>query len=274
MVLNSWPSCSLRVWGHKQSSWGEMAVAMYSCSGRMGLQGALRRASTCSSSSFPLLAHASLRRLRSRTEAVCALAPVTLPRPSTFATVFPNSSRCFSSTPTARCNAMPREVESPADIKTDESGEGNNGWKIKMLYDGECPLCMREVNMLRERSKSYGDGIKFVDVCADDYAPEENSNIDFETAMGRIHAIRQDGEILTNIGAFRALYEEVGLGWVYAITYYQPWASILDSVYAFWAKYRLPITGRPPLAEVLERRRQRKVEGGKSSADETRCRLD
>jgi hypothetical protein len=35
--------------------------------------------------------------------------------------------------------------------------------------------------MLRERSKSYGDGIKFVDICADDYAPEENSNIDFET---------------------------------------------------------------------------------------------
>jgi hypothetical protein len=39
----------------------------------------------------------------------------------------------------------------------------------------------QQVNMLRERSKSYGDGIKFVDICADDYAPEENSNIDFET---------------------------------------------------------------------------------------------
>lgn len=172
-----------------------------------------------------------------------------------------------------QCSTMPRDMENCADVKLADASD--NGWKIKMLYDGECPLCMREVNMLRERNKNYGDAIKFVDICADDYAAEENSNIDFETAMGRIHAIRKDGEILTNIAAFRALYEEIGLGWVYAITYHQPWASILDAVYEFWAKYRLPVTGRPALVEVLEKRRRRKVEGGKINADEqTRCRLD
>lgn len=27
-----------------------------------------------------------------------------------------------------------------------ETGEGSSdNWKVKMLYDGECPLCMREV---------------------------------------------------------------------------------------------------------------------------------
>lgn len=27
-----------------------------------------------------------------------------------------------------------------------ENGEGSSqSWKIKMLYDGDCPLCMREV---------------------------------------------------------------------------------------------------------------------------------
>ena len=39
----------------------------------------------------------------------------------------------------------------------------------------------QQVNMLRERNKSYGYTIKFVDICADDYAAEENSNIGFET---------------------------------------------------------------------------------------------
>ncbi|HEY9740679.1 MAG TPA: DCC1-like thiol-disulfide oxidoreductase family protein, partial [Coleofasciculaceae cyanobacterium] len=24
-------------------------------------------------------------------------------------------------------------------------------WQIKLLYDGECPLCVREVNFLRKR---------------------------------------------------------------------------------------------------------------------------
>ena len=36
------------------------------------------------------------------------------------------------------------------------------------------------MNILRERSKNYGDAIKFVDICDDGYAAEENSNIDFE----------------------------------------------------------------------------------------------
>ena len=39
----------------------------------------------------------------------------------------------------------------------------------------------QQVNMLRERNKNYGDAIKFVDICADGYAAEENCNIDFET---------------------------------------------------------------------------------------------
>jgi predicted DCC family thiol-disulfide oxidoreductase YuxK len=73
--------------------------------------------------------------------------------------------------------------------------------------------------------------------------------------------------------AFRALYEEVGLGWVYAITNHQPWASIADALYSFWAKYRLPVTGRPPLAVVLEKRRQKREKAEACDAAE-RCRID
>ena len=28
-------------------------------------------------------------------------------------------------------------------------------WKVKMLYDGDCPLCMREVNMLVRARRHY-----------------------------------------------------------------------------------------------------------------------
>lgn len=34
--------------------------------------------------------------------------------------------------------------------------------------------------MLRERNKSYGT-IKFVDISSDDYSPEENQGLDYET---------------------------------------------------------------------------------------------
>ncbi|KAL1551254.1 hypothetical protein AAHA92_19119 [Salvia divinorum] len=139
-----------------------------------------------------------------------------------------------------------------------ETGEGSSkNWKVKMLYDGECPLCMKEVNMLRERNEGYRT-IKFVDISSDEYSPEDNQGLDYETVMGRIHAIQSDGTVVKDVEAFRKLYEAVGLGWVYAITKYEPIASIADAVYGFWAKYRLQVTGRPPLEEVLEARRKKK----------------
>ncbi|BBN11869.1 hypothetical protein MPTK1_5g15440 [Marchantia polymorpha subsp. ruderalis] len=150
-----------------------------------------------------------------------------------------------------------------------EDPDSPSTWTIKMLYDGDCPLCMREVDMLRGRNKTYGT-IKFVDISSDSYSPEENSDIDFEEAMGRIHAILRDGTILTNVAAFKRLYEEVGLGWVYAVTNFEPVGKLADSVYSFWAKYRLPLTGRPPLIEVLETRRQKQAE----SCDIGGCRTD
>ncbi|KAG8043857.1 hypothetical protein GUJ93_ZPchr0458g22879 [Zizania palustris] len=130
----------------------------------------------------------------------------------------------------------------------------SESWRIKMLYDGDCPLCMREVNMLRERNKSYG-AIKFVDISSKDYSPKDNQDLDYETAMGRIHAILSDGKIVTDVEAFRKLYEEVGLGWIYAVTKYEPVAAIANAVYGVWAKYRMQITGRPPLEEIMESRK-------------------
>ena len=46
-------------------------------------------------------------------------------------------------------------------------------WEIKLLYDGECPLCLREVNFLQKKDAGRGK-VAFVDIAADDYNPEEN----------------------------------------------------------------------------------------------------
>ncbi|PRQ16010.1 hypothetical protein RchiOBHm_Chr7g0179601 [Rosa chinensis] len=153
--------------------------------------------------------------------------------------------------------------------KGDERESAPENWKIKMLYDGDCPLCMREVNMLRERNKSYGT-IKFVDISSEDYSPGDNMGLDYKTVMGNIHAILSDGTVVTDVEAFRKLYEQVGLGWVYAITKYEPIGTIAGAVYGVWAKYRLQITGRPPLEEVLELRKKNK---GEVCNDRTDCKL-
>ncbi|OAY73207.1 Uncharacterized protein, mitochondrial [Ananas comosus] len=184
------------------------------------------------------------------------LRPPLLPPPRV-----PRASSRFQ-TPLSRSNplyAFRCQIQTDANpqstIKLKDDDSSSKTWKIKMLYDGDCPLCMREVNMLKERNKSYG-AIEFVDISSKDYSPEENEGLDYETVMGRIHAILSDGTVVRDVEAFRRLYEEIGLGWVYTVTKYEPVATIANAIYSIWAKYRLQITGRPPLEEILESRRK------------------
>jgi predicted DCC family thiol-disulfide oxidoreductase YuxK len=129
-------------------------------------------------------------------------------------------------------------------------------WKIKLLYDGACPLCVREVNFLKgkDRDRSL---IKFVDIAADDYDPADNADIDFETAMGRIHAILPNGDIVQNVEVFRQTYDILGIGWIYAITKLPIVGGLADALYGVWADYRLLLTGRANLKTIIAERQQR-----------------
>lgn len=127
---------------------------------------------------------------------------------------------------------------------------------------------MREVRFLRRRDRNRGI-VKFVDIADIGYAPQEHENISFEDAMGRIHGILPGGQVLVNIEVFRYVYENLGLGWVYAATRLRPVENLLNVVYGIWAKWRLALTGRPPL-EVISAERKIKT----AQAQNLRCRLD
>ena len=129
-------------------------------------------------------------------------------------------------------------------------------WQIKLLYDGECPLCVREVNFLRKRDAGRGK-VTFVDIADDDYSPEAHCGVDFETAMGRIHAVLPDGSIIKNVEVFRRVYEILGMGWIYAATRLPVIGWIVDTLYEIWADWRLALTGRPDLATIMSDRQKR-----------------
>ncbi|PSB31955.1 thiol-disulfide oxidoreductase [Stenomitos frigidus ULC18] len=129
-------------------------------------------------------------------------------------------------------------------------------WQVKLLYDGACPLCVREVNFLQKRDGGRGL-VAFVNIADDRYTPEANGGVDFETAMGRIHAVLPDGTVITNVAVFRHVYEVLGMGWVYAATKLPIVGAIVDFVYGLWADWRLVLTGRADLATITAERQQR-----------------
>ena len=126
----------------------------------------------------------------------------------------------------------------------------SSNWKIKLLYDGECPLCLREVNFLQKRDAGRGL-VKFVDIANENYSPKANGGVDFETAMGRIHGVLPDGTVVKNLEVFRRVYEALGMGWVYAITKLPFLGPIADWLYGLWADRRLALTGRPDLKTIV-----------------------
>ena len=73
----------------------------------------------------------------------------------------------------------------------------------------------------------------------------EHAGIDFETAMGRIHAVLPDGTIVQNVKVFRRTYEILGIGRVYAITSIPAIEYLANLLYGIWADLRLILTGRP-----------------------------
>jgi predicted DCC family thiol-disulfide oxidoreductase YuxK len=150
------------------------------------------------------------------------------------------------------------EAKSPelASPQLDSPSTSFPSWKIKLLYDGECPLCVREVNFLQRRDAGRGL-VAFVDIADDDYDPEVNGGIDFATAMGRIHAVLPDGSVIKNVEVFRQVYEVLGMGWIYALTKLPIIGAIADWLYGIWADYRLALTGRPNLETILVDRQNR-----------------
>ena len=115
---------------------------------------------------------------------------------------------------------------------------------------------MREVNFLRKRDAGRGL-VDFVDIADARYIPEAHGGIDFETAMGRIHALLPDGTIIKNVEVFRSVYETLGMGWIYAVTKLPIIGSIVDTLYGIWADLRLTLTGRPNLATIISDRQKR-----------------
>jgi predicted DCC family thiol-disulfide oxidoreductase YuxK len=125
--------------------------------------------------------------------------------------------------------------------------------ELTILYDGGCPLCLREVTFLRRRD-GQRHRLAFVDIDAADYDPAAHGGIGYREAMGRIHALSADGEVLRDVEVFRRAYGLIGLGWLYAPTRWPLLRQLADGAYAIWAALRLRLTGRPSLEELCRER--------------------
>jgi predicted DCC family thiol-disulfide oxidoreductase YuxK len=112
---------------------------------------------------------------------------------------------------------------------------------VEVFFDGLCPLCRREMAMLRRRDKR--GRIRFIDIADADFNPG-SVGVTREVLMSRIHARLPDGSIIHGVEVFRRLYAAVGFPRLVVLSRLPGVAQVLDLAYRWFAKNRLRLTGR------------------------------
>ena len=115
------------------------------------------------------------------------------------------------------------------------------GWQVEVFYDGDCPLCKREIGVLRWADRRQR--VRFTDIAAPDF-DSSTLGISWSTLMDRIHGRLPDGSWIEGVEVFRRLYAAVGLGWLVWFTRLPGIAGLLEWSYRIFAKNRLKWTGR------------------------------
>jgi len=114
-------------------------------------------------------------------------------------------------------------------------------YEIEVFYDGGCPLCRREINMLRRWDRRQR--IRFTDIDADSFDPAAVGKTTDEL-MAEIHGRLPDGSVISGVEVFRRLYSAVSFRWLVAPTRLPGISSLLDLGYRLFARNRLKLTGR------------------------------
>ncbi|CAM4680834.1 unnamed protein product [Leuciscus chuanchicus] len=93
-----------------------------------------------------------------------------------------------------------------------ERGRGSSG-SVRVLYDGECPICVKEISFLQFVQRNRAEKVDFVDISLPEYDGTKYG-VSYEIAMEEMTVIDTNNKIHRGVPAFTVMYSAVGLGWL------------------------------------------------------------
>ncbi|MCL7464290.1 DUF393 domain-containing protein [Phaeovulum sp. NW3] len=112
--------------------------------------------------------------------------------------------------------------------------------RVTVWYDGACPLCAREIALMRRLDRR--GAIRFVDACD----PASPCPLDRAQIMARFHAA-EGGRLVSGAAAFAAMWRAIPVLRPLGIVAGWPGVRLL-----FEAAYRLFLRLRPRLQRALQ----------------------
>ncbi|RLW67846.1 MAG: hypothetical protein B6D71_15600 [gamma proteobacterium symbiont of Stewartia floridana] len=120
--------------------------------------------------------------------------------------------------------------------------EAGRSQRLRVWYDSECPLCRREIDLLKRLDSNQS--IHFIKIEGYSTLPMEK-----EQLLERLHAQQPDGEILSGAQAFAAIWRKLpALKMLGYVAQWKPAATFLEWLYGKFLKHR------PAMQQWLSRR--------------------
>lgn len=121
---------------------------------------------------------------------------------------------------------------------------------LKVLYDGQCMVCLTNKALLSFFDRRPAKRLNFVNIREPGYSPVGNGGISFEDAMRHFHLI--DGTtVAEGSEAVLLAYSSVGLGWLMAVLRFPLIRWLIDGLYAFVSRHRYTISRLLPGGAAL-----------------------
>ena len=113
--------------------------------------------------------------------------------------------------------------------------------QFQVFFDGDCPLCKREIDWLKKRDKDRQ--IDFVDIASPQFDASTLGKT-YDELMAEIHGRTSDGQWVIGVEVVRHLYQAAGFNLPVRLSRLPLIRTGLDLGYRVFARYRTRITGR------------------------------
>ena len=108
-----------------------------------------------------------------------------------------------------------------------------NTERFEVFFDGGCPLCRREIEMIQR--KDHSQRLILTDISRPEFDSETHS---MKTLMSEIHGRRSDGKYVKGVEVFREIYDRLGYSWLVSFSRLPLIRNVLDLGYRIFAKLR------------------------------------
>jgi predicted DCC family thiol-disulfide oxidoreductase YuxK len=110
---------------------------------------------------------------------------------------------------------------------------------ITLLYDGACPICVREMARLAARDRANRLG--FIDIAQADFEAYAYGTT-LHAMLTQVHGVDSKGRLLIGIDCIAVAYTAVGLGWLVWPLKIELTKPIWSRLYQWFARNRYRVS--------------------------------